>query len=315
MSERDETFTIEKTLPRVRLDAFLRERYPAISRGAIQRLIENGDIQVNGKIVKPSLPPRAGDIVSVHWPQAVPATAQPEAISIEVLYEDKDLVIVNKAPGIVVHPAAGNEAGTLVNALLHHCRGELSGVGGVQRPGIVHRLDKDTSGCLIVAKHDAAHLSLTRQFAGRDVRKVYEAILCGILPRRSGEIRVPIARHPSHRKRMAVVEGGREAWTSFRVIELLKAATHVEAELHTGRTHQIRVHFQHLGFPILGDITYGQRQSSRMRELTGYAAQRQMLHARSIEFVHPTSGKRVRFEAPLPVDFSAALVALAGSKS
>jgi 23S rRNA pseudouridine1911/1915/1917 synthase len=310
VSDRDETFTIDKTLPRVRLDAFLRERYPAISRGTIQRLLEQGDIRVDGRVVKPTHAPRAGEVISVHWPQAIPAVAQPEAIAIDVIYEDPDIIVVNKVPGIVVHPAAGNEAGTLVNALLHHCKGELSGVGGVQRPGIVHRLDKDTSGCLIVAKHDAAHLSLTRQFAGRDVRKIYEAILCGILPHRSGNIRVPIARHPSHRKRMAAVQGGRDAWTSFKVLQFLKGSTHVAAELHTGRTHQIRVHFQHLGFPILGDSTYGQRQSTRLRELTGYAAPRQMLHARTIEISHPSSGNRLRFEAPLPDDFAQAICRL-----
>src|SRR6185503_5804742 len=215
--------------------------------------------------------------------------------------------VLNKASGIVVHPAAGNERGTLVNALLHHCAGQLSGIGGVARPGIVHRLDKDTSGCLAVAKSDTAHLQLAAQFAGRDVVKIYEAILCGELSRDKGEIRAPIARHPTHRKRMAPVAGGREAWTSYNVLERLRGATRVEAQLHTGRTHQIRVHFQHIGFPLVGDDTYGKRHNARLRESTGYAPPRQMLHARRLEFVHPTLSKRVKFEAPLPDDFTEAL--------
>jgi 23S rRNA pseudouridine1911/1915/1917 synthase len=188
MAERSETFTIEKSLIGERLDTFLRARYPAVSRGTIQRLIEQGHIRVNGAPVKPTHTPRAGEVVSVFWPDPRPAEARPEDIPLEVLYEDDDLLVLNKASGIVVHPAAGNERGTLVNALLHHCAGQLSGIGGVARPGIVHRLDKDTSGCLAVAKSDTAHLKLAAQFAGRDVVKIYEAILCGELSRDKGEI-------------------------------------------------------------------------------------------------------------------------------
>jgi 23S rRNA pseudouridine1911/1915/1917 synthase len=304
---RDETFTIEQTLPRERLDTFLRERFPAVSRGAIQRLIEQAHIRVNGLEVKPTHSPRAGDVVTVHWPEPTVAEARPEDIPLDVLFEDKHLLVLNKPPGLVVHPAAGNETGTLVNALLHHCRGQLSGIGGVARPGIVHRLDKDTSGCLVIAKTDAAHSKLAEQFAGRDVIKIYEALLCGVLPRDSGEIRAPIARHPSHRKRMAAVRGGRDAWTSFTVLSRGKLATHVEAELHTGRTHQIRVHFQHLGFPIAGDDVYGKRQNARLSEKIGYTPPRQMLHARKLAFVHPHTGKSASFEAPLPQDFAEAL--------
>jgi 23S rRNA pseudouridine1911/1915/1917 synthase len=198
-----------------------------------------------------------------------------------------------------------------VNALLHHCRGELSGIGGVARPGIVHRLDKDTSGCLIAAKSDAAHLALAEQFAQREVEKVYDVIVCGELHQSSGEIRAVVARHPSHRKRMAVTEGGgRAAWTSYRVLERLRGATRVEATLHTGRTHQIRVHFQHLGYPVVGDKTYGARQNQRLAEQTRYAAPRQMLHARRLVFTHPRSSERMVIEAPLPEDFRAALGAL-----
>jgi len=310
MSYRTEVFIIERTLLLERLDIYLRSRYPAVSRGAIQRLIDEGEILVNGKRVKPTHTPRAGESVQVHWPEARPAEAQAEEIPLEILFEDKSLLVLNKAPGLVVHPAAGNEEHTLVNALLHHCAGQLSGIGGVARPGIVHRLDKDTSGCLVVAKNDETHLALSAQFANRKVEKIYHAILCGELPRPKGEIKAAIARHTSHRKRMAVVEGGREAHTSYRVLESLRGATLAEALLHTGRTHQIRVHFQFLGYPLVGDLTYGNRQNQKLEELTGYHAGRQMLHAYHLGFTHPRTGKKVAFDAPVPKDFQDALSCL-----
>lgn len=307
-SSRDDLIIVEFSLPTERLDVFLRTRFPVVSRGTIQRLIDEGHIQVNGAQVRPTHHPRAGDRITVHWPDAKPAEAKPEDIPLEVLYEDADLLVVNKPPGLVVHPAAGNEEHTLVNALLHHCAGQLSGIGGVARPGIVHRLDKDTSGCLVVAKNDTAHLGLAEQFAARSLDKTYLTILCGELPREKGEIRADIARHPTHRKRMAVTSGGgREAWTSYQVVERLRCATFVEVELHTGRTHQIRVHFQHLGFPVVGDDTYGKRQNLRLKELTGFASGRQLLHAWKLSFQHPRGGKTMTFEAPLPGDFKAAL--------
>src|SRR5580765_4224246 len=215
MSGRTQVITVEKSLPNERLDAYLRGQFPVVSRGAIQRLIEEGHITVNGQRAKLTHAPRAGDVVSVFWPDVRPAEAQPEEMAMDVLYEDAALLVLNKAPGLVVHPASGHEEHTLVNALLHHCKGQLSGIGGVARPGIVHRLDKETSGCLVVAKTDEAHQALALQFEERTVHKVYLAILCGELPQASGEIRTGIARHPSHRKRMAVTEGGREAWTSY----------------------------------------------------------------------------------------------------
>jgi 23S rRNA pseudouridine1911/1915/1917 synthase len=311
MSSRTQTVTVKISLPSGRLDKYLCDEFPAVSRGAIQRLIEEGHIRVNGRTVKPTHHPQAGEEVMVHWPEARPAEAQPEEIPLDILFEDADLLVLNKPPGLVVHPAAGHEEHTLVNALLHHCAGGLSGIGGVARPGIVHRLDKETSGCLVVAKNDAAHIALAEQFAGRTTEKVYHAILCGEVAREAGEIRAAIARHPSHRKRMAVSDGqGREAWTSYRVLERLRGATLVEALLHTGRTHQIRVHFEHIGFPVAGDATYGKRQNARLAEATGYAAPRQMLHARKLGFVHPRTKKRVNFEAPWPGDFEAALAAL-----
>ena len=311
MSSRTELLTIEKTLPAERLDTFLRARFPAVSRGAIQRLIEEGHIRVNGRFIKATHTPRAGDQVEIHWPEARPATVQPEEIPLDILYEDEALLVLDKPAGLVVHPASGHERRTLVNALMHHCRGQLSGVGGVARPGIVHRLDKDTSGCMVVAKNDATHVALSTQFARRTVEKVYLAILCGEVARDEGEIRAAIARHPSHRKCMTVDEGcGREAHTSYRVLERLRGATLVEARLHTGRTHQIRVHFKYLGYPLVGDEVYGNRQNRRLEELTGYRAPRQMLHAWLLSFTHPRTGNRMDFESRRPADFLDALSAL-----
>jgi 23S rRNA pseudouridine1911/1915/1917 synthase len=311
MSSRTEVLTVEHSLPSGRLDTYLRSKFPAVSRGAIQRLIEQGHIRVNGRTIKPTHTPRAGEQVEVHWPEARPAEAQPEEMPLDILFEDESLLVLNKPPGLVVHPAAGHEEHTLVNALLHHCAGQLSGIGGIARPGIVHRLDKETSGCLVVAKNDETHLALSAQFATRKVEKLYHAILCGDLPRDRGEIRAAIARHPSHRKRMAVNDDlGREARTGYQVLERLRGATLVEAILHTGRTHQIRVHFQFLGFPLVGDPTYGNRQNQRLSELTGYTAPRQMLHAHRLAFIHPRTAKRLGFEAPQPEDFADALAAL-----
>jgi 23S rRNA pseudouridine1911/1915/1917 synthase len=301
---------IEQTLRMERLDTFLKGHFPDVSRGTLQRLIEEGHIRVNGHTVKPSHTPKAGDEVTLQWPEARPAEAQPENMPLDVLFEDADLLVINKPAGLVVHPAAGHEEHTLVNALLHHCAGQLSGIGGVARPGIVHRLDKETSGCLVVAKNDTTHLALANQFSGREVTKTYQAIVCGELPRETGEIHAAIARHPTHRKCMAVVDNGREAHTSYRILQRLNQATLVQAALHTGRTHQIRVHFQFLGFPIVGDTVYGRRQNARLKELTRYAAGRQMLHSFNLSFTHPRTGKTVNCTAPLPEDFLAALSAL-----
>jgi 23S rRNA pseudouridine1911/1915/1917 synthase len=309
MTTRTENFVVEKSLPNERLDIFLRTKFPAISRGALQRLIEEGHIRVNGQPIKPTHHPRAGEKVEVHWPEATPAVAQPEKIPLDILFEDKSLLVVNKPAGLVVHPAAGHEEHTLVNALLHHCKGSLSGIGGVARPGIVHRLDKETSGCLVVAKNDETHLALSKQFAAREVKKIYNAIVCGEPARESGEIRAAIARHPTHRKRMAALDdsAGRAAHTSYKILERLYAATLMEAQIHTGRTHQVRVHFQFIGHPLVGDDTYGARQNARLKELTNYAAPRVMLHARELSFIHPRTKKPMSFEAPPPKDFLAAL--------
>jgi 23S rRNA pseudouridine1911/1915/1917 synthase len=310
MTSRTEVITIDRSLPAERLDSWLRSKFPAVSRGAIQRLLEEGHIRVNGRMVKPTHTPRAGEQVEVNWPEARPAKALPEPIPLDILCEDDALLVLNKPPGLVVHPASGNETRTLVNALLHHCQGQLSGIGGVARPGIVHRLDKDTSGCMVVAKNDETHLALSAQFASRKVEKIYQAIVCGEMARDQGEIRAAIARHSSHRKCMTVDEAsGRDAHTSYRVLERLRGATLAEARLHTGRTHQIRVHFKFLGYPLVGDATYGHRQNQQLSEQTGYKASRQILHAYHLAFLHPRTGRRVQFEAPLPEDFLDALAA------
>lgn len=306
---REEHFVVEKSQPDKRFDQFLREKFPAASRAALKRLIEQGHVRVDGKIVKATYSPRVGEAVRIHWPEPKSAEAQPEEMPLDILFEDASLLVLNKPAGLVVHPAAGHEEHTLVNALLHHCRGSLSGIGGVARPGIVHRLDKETSGCLVVAKNDETHLALSKQFSERSVEKIYNAIVCGETARDGGEIRAAIARHPSHRKRMAVRDddSGREAHTQWRVLEKLTGATFVEARIHTGRTHQIRVHFQFLGYPVAGDQTYGDRQNKRLVEATGYEAPRVMLHARTLSFTHPRNGKKMNFEAPLPEDFQDAL--------
>jgi 23S rRNA pseudouridine1911/1915/1917 synthase len=300
--------TIDTTLPRERLDVFLRRKFPDLSRGAIQRLLVEGHIRVDGKIVKPTHHPRAGETIVIQRPEAEPASMRPEAIPLDILYEDGDLIVLNKPAGLVVHPAAGHQEHTLVNALLHHCGAQLSGIGGVARPGIVHRLDKETSGCLVVAKNDAAHLNLSGQFAGRSVGKFYLALACGRISRDSGQIDAAIARDQANRKRMAVSDGkGRDSRTSYRVLERWPEATLVELELHSGRTHQIRVHLRHLGFPVAGDRVYGARATTRLAQSSGYHATRLLLHARRLVFAHPSGGKRMSFEAPLPQDFEKAL--------
>ena len=309
---RSERFTVEQTLPNERFDTYLRGRYPAMSRGAIQRLLELGHIRVDGEEVKPTHRPKAGEEVSIHWPEPGVSEVKPEKIKLDIIYEDKDLLVINKSPGMVVHPSVGHERGTLVNALLHHCKGQLSGIGGIERPGIVHRLDIDTSGCLVVAKNDLAHVNLQKQFAGRTMEKIYLAIVCGCIERLGGEIRANIERHPSHRKRMTVTEdmGGREARTEYRVKQRLKDATLVEITLHTGRTHQIRVHFQHLGYPVFGDLTYGKRQSQRLTESTGVTPARIMLHAWKLTFAHPRTERMLAFESPVPSDMASTVRAL-----
>ncbi len=301
-----------ETLPMGRMDSYLTKIYPKVSRGTFKRLIDESLVLVNGLAIKPTHTPKAGDSVHISWPIPKPSVALAEEMSLDILFEDADILVVNKASGLVTHPSIGHATGTLVNGLLHHCQGQLSGIGGVIRPGIVHRLDKDTSGCIVVAKNDAAHIALADQFAHRTVQKVYHTITCGIIAQATGQIRVNIGRHPHHRKRMTTLAGnaGREAWTSFRTIERLSKATFVEIMLHTGRTHQIRVHFDHLGHPVVGDGTYGIRQNRLFIRETGFTANRQMLHASKISFTHPVNQKLLICQAHLPTDFQFALTKL-----
>lgn len=308
---RTQRLIIPKTLIGQRLDSYLHSQVPELSRSAVQRLIESGHITVNGRMVKPTYTPRAGDNVEIVFPDPEPPVARPEPIPLEMLYEDEWLIVINKPAGLVVHPSAGHSSHTIVNALLHMCAGRLSGIGGVERPGIVHRLDKDTSGCLIVAKTDQVHLGLSELFASRRMTKIYHAIVCGLVDRESGMISAPIGRHPVHRKTMAVrYDIGREAHTSFRVLEPLRHTTLLELQPHTGRTHQIRVHMRYMGHPVFGDRVYGAKQSGHVSKLTGVTPPRFMLHAASIAFEHPVTGRQLEISAPWPPDFKDMVEAL-----
>lgn len=285
-----------------RLDRYLASALPEFSRSRLQALIRAGEVELQGRKVAARQAVRRGDVVRLQIPPAEEIETKPEDIPLEILFEDEDLLVLNKPAGLVVHPGAGNQSHTLVNALLHHCP-NLSGIGGKQRPGIVHRLDKETSGCLVVAKNDLAHNELARQFAGREVTKIYLALVSGTPKRRSGKIGAPIGRHPIHRKKMHVdPRRGRAAETDYRVLKSSGKASLLECTLHSGRTHQIRVHLHHLGHPVIGDTLYGRKAT----------APRQMLHAWKLGFVHPRTGERMLFEAPIPADFLAAGGIIAG---
>jgi 23S rRNA pseudouridine1911/1915/1917 synthase len=280
------TFRVEQAGQR--LDQFLRAKMPEHSRTFLQRL----DVQVNGRPGKSSYRVRVGDVVAVEIPPPRPLEAKAEAIALDVLFEDDDLVVVNKPAGMVVHPAAGNFTGTLVNALLHHCRGKLAGIGGVERPGIVHRLDKGTSGCIVVAKSDFAHQSLVAQFKSRKVRKIYRALCWGKFRRLTGKIETSIGRSERHRKKMsATAKRGRPSLTEYRVLKQHADVALVELMIHTGRTHQIRVHMAHIGHPVVGDATYGKAK---------IAVERPLLHAYKLGFTHPRTGELMEFTAPIP---------------
>jgi 23S rRNA pseudouridine1911/1915/1917 synthase len=297
-----------------RLDVWLASAMPGVSRARLQALIGDGQIRVDGSLIRPSMKVRAGQTVSVLIPAPVDAVPHAEDIPLDVVYEDSHLIVVNKPAGLVVHPGAGTPRGTLVNALLGHVR-DLSGVGGVLRPGIVHRLDRGTSGLLVVAKDDATHRALAAQFAGRSVEKEYLALVIGVPRARTGELTAPIGRDPVHRQRMSVrAKKGREARTTWRLEEAFDRAALLRVRIHTGRTHQIRVHLAAAGHPVAGDRTYGsqsRRGAARdaLRDLTHPA-----LHAARLTFVHPGSGQPMTFEAPLPPDLQAVLARLrAGS--
>lgn len=284
-----------------RLDVVAAERLPQYSRSRIARLAQDGRILVDGTPRKPAFRLRLGQRVRVLVPPLEPPSLRPEPIPLAIIYEDADLLVVNKPPGLTVHPAPGHPSGTLVNAVLAHAP-DLSGIGGVLRPGIVHRLDKDTSGLLAVAKSDEAHRSLTAQIRARTVVRTYLALVRGSIRRDAGVISAPVGRHPVHRTRIAVTARGRAAVTRYTVLERFPGATLVVCQLETGRTHQIRVHMTHIGHPILGDPVYGRASVPEMR--------RQALHAVRLEFTHPRSGRRLVCTAPLPEDFQRLLTHL-----
>ena len=280
-----------------RVDALLARHLEGFSRSAVQRLIEGGAVLLGGKAVKKNTLSAAGDRFFVTLPELADIPLVPQDIPLDVVYEDGDVIVVNKPRGLVVHPAPGHPDGTLVNALLYHCGDSLSGVGGEKRPGIVHRIDKDTSGLIIAAKNDAAHLALSAQLSDHSLRREYEAVVRGNLREDSGTIDAPVGRHPTDRKRMAVTQkGSRNAVTHWEVLARYRGYTHVRCRLETGRTHQIRVHMAHIGHPLLGDFTYG--APSPDKGLEG-----QCLHARRLRFLHPASGVPVELETPLPEYF------------
>lgn len=281
-----------------RLDLFLTEQYPEYSRAFIQNMIKKGAVLVNAFQVKTGYKLGINDIITWKMEDAVPLEAQAESIGLDVLYEDSDIIVVNKPQGMVVHPAAGHRQGTLVNALLYHCQ-DLSGINGVIRPGIVHRIDKDTSGVLVAAKNDEAHLGLIAQWKGHRITRVYHALIQGIVSEDEGSIDAPIGRHPHNRKKMAVEPiHGKTAVTRYHVLERFATAdaTYLELTLETGRTHQIRVHMAYLGHPVLGDPVYGRKKERH--PLDGQA-----LHAKILGFCHPLSQEYLKFDSPLPAYF------------
>jgi 23S rRNA pseudouridine1911/1915/1917 synthase len=284
---------------KIRLDRFLANKLPEYSRSRLQQLVRTGFVRLNGATTRPRHLVRSGDKIELTEAPLEKIDNQPEPIPLEVLFEDKDIIVINKPPGLVVHPGAGHRQHTLVNALLSHCP-TLSGIGGKERPGIVHRLDKETSGCLVVAKNDWAHRELSRQFAERWIEKIYLALVAGKLRKAAGVIEEKIGRHPVHRQRMSVASArGRPAKTDYRIVCSGDQASLVECRLYSGRTHQIRVHLHHLGHPVLGDKVYAAHLAKNFP--------RHMLHAWKLGFRHPCSGESKSFEAPLPDDFTIAM--------
>lgn len=302
-------FTVASDDQGLRLDLFLAKKEPGLSRAQIQRAVAEGRVLVNGRPIKAGRRVKAADTVAIRIPEAKPSEAVPEAIPLTILYEDSSLLVVDKPAGMVVHPAAGHSGGTLVNALLHHCR-DLSGIGGVLRPGIVHRLDKGTSGLLVAAKSDAAHWGLAGQFKRREVKKTYLALVYGNPRTEGGRIDAAVGRHPTDRKRMSTASRrGRPAVTLWRVRERFGVAALLEIDIETGRTHQIRVHLTQLGHPVVGDRVYGGAGKIKgiedaalrvgMKELN-----HQALHAWCLSFTHPVTGEALRFSAPLPEEIA-----------
>ena len=305
----DKQFTVDRSQSGRRLDVFLTQTDPSLSRSRIKRAIEEGEVLVNDLAPKPSQRLKEGDLIRLNLQTAKEALALPQEIPLNIIYEDAAIIVVNKEAGMVVHPAPGNYDHTLVNALLFHCR-DLSGIGGVLRPGIVHRLDKGTSGLIVAAKSDAAHHSLAAQFKNHEVEKTYLALVWGDIKGDRGEIILPVGRHPGDRKKMSTKsKRGREAITYWKVRERYGLATMLEVKIKTGRTHQIRVHLSDRGYPVVGDAVYG--NASKIRSIADAvlkaqfkALNRQALHAARLSFTHPESGEKVVFEAAMPEDMA-----------
>lgn len=289
-----------------RVDAFLAASTEALTRSAAAQLIAQGAVLCNQKPVAKSYKVSVGDMICVCIPDPQPIETPPQDIALNIVYEDAYLIVVNKPKGMVVHPAAGNPDGTLVNALLHHCAGGLSGINGKLRPGIVHRIDKDTSGLLVVAKDDKTHTQLAQQFAVHSIRREYRAVVYGAFAQDSGFVEAPIGRHPIERKRMAITEkNSKYAYTSYEVVERLRGFTHVALTLKTGRTHQIRVHLASIGHPVAGDAVYGPKKC-----ITALAGQ--CLHAKTLGFIHPGTNQEVLFTSELPAYFTSFLASVQG---
>jgi len=284
-----------------RLDVFLAASIPELTRSAVQKLLESESVTLNGYPVRKNHKTVAGEVYKVIQNEPDASVIVKQDIPLDIVFEDDDLIVVNKPRGLVIHPAPGHPDGTLVNALLHHCGDSLSGIGGVIRPGIVHRIDKDTSGLVIAAKNDGSHLSLASQLSARTLTREYEAIVCGNVKKDSGTINAPIGRHPADRKKQAVTEmNSRSAVTHYKVIGRYGGYTHVRCRLETGRTHQIRVHMAHLGNPVLGDMVYGRKKAD-------LGMQSQCLHAKKLCFKHPSTGDEIELSTELPDYFAAVL--------
>ena len=318
------TFIVDEEESGERLDSWLAGRVPELSRSRIQKALKGGEVLIDGiPVGKSSRRLRGAESVELRFNPPKPTEVLPEDIPLDIIYEDKGLLVINKAAGMVVHPAPGNETGTMVNALLAHC-GDLSGIGGYLRPGIVHRLDAQTTGLLVVAKSDEVHIALSRQLMERAVTRIYKAIVWGAMPLEEGEIDAPVGRSRSDRKKMAVVrDGGRDAVTYYSVVDTFPPLQYIRLKLGTGRTHQIRVHLTHVGHPVLGDPDYGGRKFRKgnlPKEEVDRGAkalsliERQALHAGELSFFHPLLEKVMTFEAPLPDDFRAVLETCTGKR-
>ncbi len=283
-----------------RLDAYVASLDLDLSRSMAQKMIENGQVLVNDKIPKTSYKTKLADIIQITIQEPKEVGLKAQDIPLNIIYEDDDIIVINKPKGMVVHPGNGNPDGTLVNAVLNHCKGSLSGIGGEIRPGIVHRLDKDTSGLIIIAKNDKAHINLSKQIQDRKVKKIYTALVKGVIPEDTATINMPIGRNKTDRKKMAVRKDGKEAITHIKVLKRYDKYTLISVKIDTGRTHQIRVHMSEIGYPVVGDEVYSNGKNE-------FNVHGQMLHSTSLDFVHPITGKPMHFEAPLPEYFKEVL--------